>query len=887
MCQILNMRGNIIIAIMVFVASLVGCNNQSHDNLKIYKGKVVTEAGVPIPDVTVSVGETYITTDNNGCYSFHIPVHNQQYNAAFKHTKYTDHFATLSNDSAIIVLSEKRECDSSNCAKVSIVSSAKCSYNLKSEVVSSEANLFDGISPEGSIINLPHNQLAKGFYCGFAKLTAEKKDDHSQLKHFDNHIVELSFRIPENQKDNAPYAVHFWRYDENLNSWVMGPLATKQGNYYTAIVSETGWWCAYETPSELPVRCIKAQLNDFNNDPIPYAELTITDEKGKDIGHYTSTKDGKVLFYFTNNLHPKVFCKGYHLSKPNENEYPFVPEDTLYTINKLIIDDKLVIGQEIYKITINEVNVTEAKEDNNISTEEDIDPVKYSFTYKSKPANRYHRTTPFLLIDTSAIPVTAENRVVTITPEMLGLNLIKEYYGGKAEYSDNAHVYVYRDSSVTGFRTLTIQSHDYEKLIVRISAEGSLPKLLAIDSTQYEDDKGNKKCRINSFSFSQPEGTDGLEFISIIYDGNRDKNYNLGKHSFGVRDTARFSIKYHSSFDYTRKVPLGSAKYKIVASKPIELIATVYNEECQLRICRVTDAYGRNALSNARYDYIKPEALLTGKLNVEFIERDSIYNRSVCFNKYTKDDFCSETDYARLITIIGGVIILLIIIVQLKDIPKKRRTKEGQYSLIAHILLLNPVFSKKQVELIEKYIKDNGLSKKAINDVIKKKVDNKEKAQYQHFTYVENLDLTKRRNLIHLLFQLSAEDDGIKNDEWDTLSYIMSRLGLNNKNIEYMQRRYSPLRSEYDDYSKYYQSTNRQQSSSYSSNASVAYSANASDYAELGLSYGATKEEVQQAYHKLALELHPDLPKNADRHDECVRRMAAINVAYKRLIRYF
>ncbi len=878
---------NCIITLIVIVATLVGCHNQSKRNdLKIYNGKVVTELGVPIPDVVVSVGETYATTDNDGNFSCFIPVHNQQYDAAFKHANFTDYFTALSNNYATIVLSEKKESDANDCVKVSIkAKSEDCSYNLKTEVIPSYLKVFNCITPGNSIINLPQGKKAMGCYPGLVKLTAERKDGHSQLKQFNAHTVELSFSIPENFKGEAPNAVHFWRFDESLHCWVMGPSATRQGDCYTAAVNETGWWCAYETPSKDSIRCIKAQLTDFYNDPIPYAELTVKDE-GKDIGHLTSTKDGKVLFYFTNNTDndPKVYCNGYHLPKPNENVYPFVAEDTLYTINKLIINDDPWHKQETYKVTINEINVTEAKKANNISIDEDIDPVKYASTYNAKQVRRNQWTTPLLLRDSNAIVAEVNNRVATITPEMLGLGLIKKHHGGEANFWDNAHAIIIRDSSsIIKSSCLKVWSNDYKEVTVTVFPNGRVPTFLSVDSTQYVDDKGNKKCRLNSFSILLPEGEDGFEFISIIYDGNRDKSYNLGKHSFGVRDTARFSIKYHSSFDYTRKVPLGSAKYKIVASKPIRLIATVNQGECQLKICKVTDAYGRNALSNARYDYIKPQALLTGKLDVEFFGRDSLYNQTVYFRKYKESDFDNNTSFIIWAIVIGGIIILLIIKTLLNNIATNKKNQNGQVSLIAHILQLNPVFSKKQIELIEKYIKDHGFSKKAIDD-IKKKIDNKEKVEYEHFDHVNEMELNQRREFIHLLFKLSAEDDGIKNDEWNELYWIMGHLGMNRHNIEYMQRRYSPLRSEYDDYSKYYQSSNSQQSNSYS-NTSDDYSAYASDYAELGLLPDATKEEVQQAYHKLAMELHPDLPKNAGRHDECVRRMAAINVAYRQLIK--
>jgi DnaJ-class molecular chaperone len=55
----------------------------------------------------------------------------------------------------------------------------------------------------------------------------------------------------------------------------------------------------------------------------------------------------------------------------------------------------------------------------------------------------------------------------------------------------------------------------------------------------------------------------------------------------------------------------------------------------------------------------------------------------------------------------------------------------------------------------------------------------------------------------------------------------------------------------------------------------------------LGLEATASERDVQQAYHRLALQHHPDLPKNADRQEECVALMAKINTAYRAIANSF
>ncbi|MBQ8019143.1 MAG: DnaJ domain-containing protein [Paludibacteraceae bacterium] len=46
---------------------------------------------------------------------------------------------------------------------------------------------------------------------------------------------------------------------------------------------------------------------------------------------------------------------------------------------------------------------------------------------------------------------------------------------------------------------------------------------------------------------------------------------------------------------------------------------------------------------------------------------------------------------------------------------------------------------------------------------------------------------------------------------------------------------------------------------------------------------GASDEEIKRAYHNLALQHHPDLPKNADHVKESAAMMAKINEAVEKI----
>ena len=131
----------------------------------------------------------------------------------------------------------------------------------------------------------------------------------------------------------------------------------------------------------------------------------------------------------------------------------------------------------------------------------------------------------------------------------------------------------------------------------------------------------------------------------------------------------------------------------------------------------------------------------------------------------------------------------------------------------------------------------------------------------------------EQKSMMDLLFRLTIEKDGIHNDEWNLLMRKLTLFGI--EDVIYFIQRYSSLRTEFDD--QYY---NRKSSTSQNRKSE----ANLRPYyAVLGLREGASIEEIKQAYHELALQHHPDLPKNASRIEECEKLMVKINEAYEQL----
>ena len=139
--------------------------------------------------------------------------------------------------------------------------------------------------------------------------------------------------------------------------------------------------------------------------------------------------------------------------------------------------------------------------------------------------------------------------------------------------------------------------------------------------------------------------------------------------------------------------------------------------------------------------------------------------------------------------------------------------------------------------------------------------------------YWEKKDLSQRKPLMELLFKFTILEDGIHNDEWKLLMQIMAQLKFNSRYIEYFKDRYYSLRTEFDDYER----------KSTSSLGEYSTASLESYYAVLGVEKDASIEEIKRAYHELAMQHHPDLPKNANRKEECEAKMMEINEAYEKV----
>lgn len=151
-------------------------------------------------------------------------------------------------------------------------------------------------------------------------------------------------------------------------------------------------------------------------------------------------------------------------------------------------------------------------------------------------------------------------------------------------------------------------------------------------------------------------------------------------------------------------------------------------------------------------------------------------------------------------------------------------------------------------------------------------------------------DVKDRLKLLDGLFCLAIAEDGIKLDEWRFLLAAIKRLKLNKFYTADYIKRFSPLRTEWtaeeqEEIRKENERREQQRRAYRESESSDSQQPLLHQYyVELGLNDNASYEEVRKAYHALAMQHHPDLPKNADRQQECQDLMVKINLAYSKIM---
>lgn len=188
---------------------------------------------------------------------------------------------------------------------------------------------------------------------------------------------------------------------------------------------------------------------------------------------------------------------------------------------------------------------------------------------------------------------------------------------------------------------------------------------------------------------------------------------------------------------------------------------------------------------------------------------------------------------------------------------------------LQEVCKLNPHTRSGQKEMIMNWykFKDSSLVEYLLNNEYKETDFN---IYAGHFGVNEP---SEKKGFANLLFKLAILEDGIHNDEWNTIMTILPKLNFNDNYIDFFIKRYGPLRTE----SEY--SSNNESTSTGEKNVNLLKPY----YDLLGLDVGASDEEIKKAYHNLALQHHPDMKKNAGRTKECEEMMAKINEAVEKI----
>jgi DnaJ-domain-containing protein 1 len=208
----------------------------------------------------------------------------------------------------------------------------------------------------------------------------------------------------------------------------------------------------------------------------------------------------------------------------------------------------------------------------------------------------------------------------------------------------------------------------------------------------------------------------------------------------------------------------------------------------------------------------------------------------------------------------------------MKDAKRRYKfiMKEAIYvQSLQKICKLNPQTRSGQVEMIKNWykFKDTALVEYLLDNEYNESDFN------MYVGHFEIKNFSEKKSFAALLFKLAILEDGIHNDEWEVLMKLLVDLNFDGIHIDFFKNRYGPLRTESEN------SSNNENTSTKEKSISLLKPY----YDLLGLEVGASEEEIKKAYHNLALQHHPDLPKNASRVKESEQMMAKINEAVEKI----
>ncbi|MBO5800033.1 MAG: DnaJ domain-containing protein [Paludibacteraceae bacterium] len=208
-------------------------------------------------------------------------------------------------------------------------------------------------------------------------------------------------------------------------------------------------------------------------------------------------------------------------------------------------------------------------------------------------------------------------------------------------------------------------------------------------------------------------------------------------------------------------------------------------------------------------------------------------------------------------------------------------------SLCSVIIMADCRFSKKELEIVKKYLAKNFSQEQGqkvllfLRDTSKKSVSVKVACLYAN----RSLSYHNKISITSLLFRLASANGGIGKTQSELLSQIMQHINLRFTDRDLFWQTFADNVNDNEFKEDQYNHDNKyrnSQSSSYRSNSSRYTAAELNAYKVLGLEPGASKDDVKKAYRKLIVENHPDKFAGASEHRRrmATEKTAELNKAY-------
>lgn len=213
----------------------------------------------------------------------------------------------------------------------------------------------------------------------------------------------------------------------------------------------------------------------------------------------------------------------------------------------------------------------------------------------------------------------------------------------------------------------------------------------------------------------------------------------------------------------------------------------------------------------------------------------------------------------------------------------KSRRNRAIAGIIALVVKSDKVVDKKEVERVEKYIQAHysGNDRAEMLKLLKVNLSiNNDKFVKQSCIWLrDTLSYSECLGLTEFLFDIACLSGNLNKREWILLADVMNRLCLEQDDIEYLSHKYAA----------YYRGENASRQSGSSSSSEFSADVRSKEarmdnaYRLLGVQYGASANDIQSAFRRLAKKYHPDTVQDEQLKKVLTEKFKEISAAYNYL----